>query len=735
MIRFFNHLRHFLILGVYFLFSGGSFAQTDKQTEEKINHIINQLTLEEKVALCHAQSKFSVPGVGRLGIPEIWMSDGPHGVRAEISWDSWDYAGWTNDSITAFPALTCLAASFNPEIAKDYGKAVGEEALYRKKDILLGPGVNIYRTPLNGRNFEYMGEDPVLSSTLVVPYIQGLQSNGVAACLKHFVANNQEHQRMSVDVEMPERALREIYLPAFKAAVQEANVWSIMSAYNQFRGQYCSHNEYLVNDILKGEWGFDGALITDWGAAHDSKQAALYGLDIEMGTGTNGFTYSAKDHYENYYLAGAFKELLKKGEVPEEVLDDKVRRVLRLMYRTSMNKERGYGSINTKSHHEVARKIGQEGIVLLQNEDNFFPLDPNTSLHIAVIGDNATRMMTKGGGSSELKPEFEVSPLQGLQERFTNANITYARGYSAGPPVYEQIIPTTLDQDSLKRAAIDLAKQADIVLFIGGLNKNHQQDCEGGDRLSYKLPYHQEELIDAISKVNKNTGVVIISGNAVETEWSSNVKGILQGWYLGSETGHALSDIISGDVNPSGKLPFTFPVKLKDNPAHHYDQLSYPGDGTTVNYKEGILVGYRWHDTKKITPKYAFGYGLSYTKFDINSISINKKSFQKEEEIKVTCSLTNIGETTGSEVVQVYVGKPKSKVERALKELKSFQKVSVNKGETKELTLSINAQDLKYYDTNQKAWVLEEGEYYIYVGNASNNITKRMKVTITDKIN
>ncbi|ANQ49835.1 glycosyl hydrolase [Flammeovirga sp. MY04] len=734
MIRFSNKAIYFLTTVVCFC-SFQVLGQTNEQIEDKINSIIHQLTFDEKVAMCHAQSKFSVPGVGRLGIPELLMSDGPHGVRAEINWDDWGYAGWTNDSITAFPSLTCLAASFNPEVAGEYGKAVGEEALYRRKDVLLGPGVNIYRTPLNGRNFEYMGEDPYLSSKLVVPYIKALQSNGVAACLKHYVANNQEHQRMSVDVEMSERALREIYLPAFKAAVQEANVWSIMSAYNQFRGQYCSHNEYLVNDILKGEWGFDGALVTDWGAAHNSKQAALYGLDIEMGTGTNGLTYSEVDHYENYFLAGPFKELLKKGEVPESVLDDKVKRILRLMFRTSMNRNRAYGSINSQEHLDVARKIGQEGIVLLQNEKNFFPISTSAKLHIAVIGDNATRMMTKGGGSSELKPEHEISPLDGIKERFTNAKISYAMGYSAGPPMYDKVLPAPHDQDSLHQAAIALAKEADIVLFVGGLNKNHHQDCEGGDRLAYELPYQQAQLINEIAKVNEQLGVVIISGNAVKTDWSKNVKGILQGWYLGSETGHALADIISGDVNPSGKLPFTFPVKLEDNPAHHFDKRAYPGDGTTVEYKEGILVGYRWYDTKKITPKYAFGYGLSYTSFDITDIEANKKSFTSSESISITCSLSNIGEVAGSEVVQVYVGKAKSSVERSEKELKAFKKVKLSKGENQKIELAFSTDDLKYYDTKQKAWVLEEGDYYIYVGNASNNIKRKLKVRITDRIN
>ncbi|KXX72341.1 glycoside hydrolase family 3 C-terminal domain-containing protein [Flammeovirga sp. SJP92] len=726
----FDKLKFLIVL---LLLGGNVFAQTD--TEKEIDKIIAQMTVDEKVTMCHAQSKFTSAGVPRLGIPEVWMSDGPHGVRAEINWDNWGYAGWTNDSITAFPALTCLAATFDEQSSYDYGVAVGEEARYRKKDILLGPGVNIYRTPLNGRNFEYMGEDPHLASKLVVPYIKGVQTNGVAACVKHFVANNQELWRGHINVELSERALREIYLPAFKAAVLEGETWSMMSAYNQLRGQYCSHNEELVNTILKGEWGFDGVYLTDWGAAHDTKQSALYGLDIEMGTGTNGLTYSKKNHYENYYLAGAFKELVKNGEVSEEVLDDKVRRILRLIYRTSLSENRPLGSVNTDAHHEVARRVGQQGIVLLQNEDNFFPIADKLGLKIAVIGENATRMMTIGGGSSELKVEYEISPLQGIQERFTNAEITHAMGYASGPSQYGRVIPSTLDADELKKEALEVAKNADVVLFFGGLNKSHHQDCEDGDRTTYDLPFGQGELIQALSAVNENIGVVLVSGNAVATPWTDQVKGLMQGWYLGSETGHAMADVISGDVNPSGKLPITFPKKLEDNGAHQLGELSYPGDSVNVEYKEGILVGYRWHDTKKIAPKYAFGYGLSYTDFEISEIAVDKKVYAPVDEITITCDLKNNGELKGAEVVQVYVGKNKSKVERALKELKAFEKVELSAGETSKLTLKVAISDLKYYDEEQSDWALESGDYYIYVGNSSDNISKRLKISVDSNVN
>ena len=704
--------------------------QSGKRMDAKIDSILSLLTLEEKVAMCHAQSKFSSPGVPRLGIPEIWMSDGPHGVRAEINWDNWGYAGWTNDSITAFPALTCLAATFNPDLSHQYGVAVGEEARYRKKDILLGPGVNIYRTPLNGRNFEYMGEDPYLASVLVVPYIKGVQQNGVAACLKHYVLNNQERWRDHINVEVSGRALYEIYMPAFKAAVEEGGAWSVMGAYNQFRGQHCCHNELLLNQILKQDWGFDGVVVTDWGGAHDTREAALYGLDIEMGTGTDGLTTSTKNAYDSYYLARPFLSLVKSGEIEEAVVDDKVRRILRLMFRTNMNPNRPMGRMNNEEHLQVARAVAGEGIVLLKNENDFFPVDPEKSITIAVIGENATRAMAPGGGSSELKPRNEISPLEGLQERFENANIIHSMGYASGPPQYGRVLPSGLDADSLRIAAVKAAAQADIVLFFGGLNKNHHQDCEGGDRLQFGLPFGQDELLDQLVQANENTGVILISGNAVEMPWVSKVKGLIQAWYLGSEAGHALADVISGDVNPSGKLPFSFPVKLSDNAAHHFGKLSYPGDSVNQYYKEGILVGYRWHDTKEIKPLFAFGHGLSYTSFELSGVKTDKQSYAAGEQISVSCIVTNTGDADGAEVVQVYIGKPGSKVERAVKELKGFNKVHLKKGENALVETFIDVDALAFYDESTSGWSLEKGNYTVYVGTASDDITQKIDISV-----
>jgi beta-glucosidase len=698
------------------------YAQNINESEQnsKIDSIISILTLEEKIAMCHAQSKFSSAGVPRLGIPEIWMSDGPHGIRPEMNWDDWNYANWTNDYVTAFPALTCLAATFNPRLSEEYGVSLGEEARYRDKDVLLGPGVNIYRTPMNGRNFEYMGEDPFLASSMVIPYIKGIQKNGVAACVKHFALNNQEHWRGHINVEVSDRALHEIYLPAFKAAVKEADVWAVMGAYNKFRGQHCCHNQILLNDILKNLWQFDGVVISDWAGTHDTNQAIYNGLDIEMGTPSNK-DISKRYPYNNNFLGDAFLKKIINGEVDEKILNEKVKRILKLMLRTSFNKNRPFGSLNNYTHLNTAFNVATEGVVLLKNEDNLLPIDISKKLSIAVIGENATKSMTIGGGSSELKANKEILPIEGIKEKFVNATIKYAKGYSSEKSDKNII---------LKKEALKISKNADIVLFFGGLNKNNSQDSENSDRLQYKLPYGQDELIKELSKVNENLAIILISGNAVETSWKSNVKSIIQSWYLGSESGNALAAILSGEINPSGKLPFSFPKKLKDNGAHYYGELSYPGNGISQYYKEDILVGYRWHDTKRIDPEYPFGYGLSYTKFNLFDVATNKRTYQLNDTIIINCKVKNIGEVNGKEVVQVYVGKYNSNVKRALKELKGFEKVSLTQGETKQINISIDAKDLAYYNEETSNWVVEKGDYIIYVGNGSKSISKELKITI-----
>ena len=689
--------------------------------EARVKDALSRMTLEEKVALCHAQSKFSSAGVPRLGIPELWMSDGPHGVRAEINWNDWGYANWTNDSITAFPALTCLAATWNPDMSAKYGKAIGEEARYREKDVLLGPGVNIYRTPMNGRNFEYMGEDPYLASVMCVPYIQELQKNGVAACVKHYALNNQELWRGHIDVNLSDRALHEIYLPAFKAAVEEGGAWSIMGAYNKIRGQHACHNDFALNKILKGDWKFDGCVITDWGGAHDTYEAAVNGLDIEMGSYTNGLTSESAFTYNDYYLANPYLQMLKDGKVPMSTIDDKASRILRLIFRTAMNRQKPYGSVATEEHYAAAREIGNEGIVLLKNAPvvkkgaPLLPIDAAKYKNILVVGDNAVRLLNQGGGSSELKVKDMVSPLDGLRAVYGD-KVAYAKGYAAGRPMYGRAdeIPQNV-VDSLRAEAVEMAKKADLVILVGGLNKNHFQDCEGGDRLEYGLPFGQDELIEALLGVNKNLVLVLLSGNAVEMPWVSQVPAIVQGWYLGSMGGKSLADILSGAVNPSGKLPFSFPARLKDCGAHAFDELSYPGDSIKQEYKEDILVGYRWHDTKKIPALFPFGHGLSYTTFTYGKPVASAKTMAADGTLTVTVAVKNTGSIAGKEIVQLYIGDDKCSVLRPVKELKHFAKVALAPGEERNVTFTLTPDDLKFYDEASAAWKYEPGKFKAYV--------------------
>lgn len=706
------------------------YLDENKPIEARVNDALAKMTLKEKIAMIHAQSKFSTPGCPRLGIPEIWMSDGPHGVRMEIDWDTWSHAGWTNDSCTAFPALTCLAATFNSELSLEYGNALGEEARFRKKDIILGPGVNIYRTPMNGRNFEYLGEDPYLASKMVVPFIQGVQQNGVAACMKHFALNNQELWRGHIDVEVSDRALYEIYLPAFKAGVQEGKVWAVMGSYNKFRGQYCSHNERLVNKILKGEWGFDGVLVTDWGSAHDTKEAALNGLDLEMGSWTNGLTWGESFAYDNYFMAQPYLEMIRKGELPESSLDEKVKRVLRLNFRTNMNRNRPYGSFATQEHADVARKVAEQGIVLMKNEKNFFPIGQNRYKKIVVIGENATRSLTVGGGSSELKVKQEISPLEGLKAKYGENNVAYTMGYGSGPTVYDNFVPSPYNADSLKREALALAKGADVILFFGGLNKNFQQDCEGADRITYDLPFGQNELIDDLLKVNKNLGIILVSGNAVSMPWLDRVPALMQSWYLGSEAGSATANVIAGDINPSGKLPYSIPKKLEDNGAISFGTISYPGDSIKQIYKEDILVGYRWHDTKKIPALFPFGYGLSYTTFEYGKANTDKKEYEKDETIKVSVTVTNKGKVDGAESVQVYSSQSKPSLERPDKELKAFKKIFLKAGETKTVELDIPVKDLAFFDDKSHNWVVESDQFTLHCAASSADVKSSVAVKI-----
>ena len=745
--------------------------------ETRVKDALSRMTLKEKCRLSYAQSKFSSPGCPRLGIPELWMSDGPHGVRVEINWNDWGWANWTNDSVTAFPALTALAATWNPNLAAIYGKALGEEARYREKDVLLGPGVNIYRTPLNGRNFEYMGEDPCLSSQMVVPYVKALQKNGVSCCVKHFIFNDQEEFRGHVDVRVSDRAVHEIYLPPFKAAIQKGDAWSLMGSYNQYNDIHCCHNPYTINNLLKDELGFKGAVISDWGGAHDTREAALYGLDLEMGSYTNGLTTEAQGFtYDDYYLGNAYYNMAAKGEVPMEVVDDKAGRMLALNFKTAMNRNKPYGTMNSPEHIAVARKIADEAVVLLKNDKGLLPLDIKKYKKILVVGENATRQLCPGGGSSELKAKDEVSPLRGLQERFGNeVEIVYKPGYMSGKCSYDGIdIIADNEQAALRAEALSATKDCDLIIYIGGLNKNHFEDCEGGDRRSYNMSWGQDELISSLAKTGKPMVTVIVSGNAYAMPWIKQVSTLVQSWYLGSEAGHALADILSGDVCPSGKTVFTYAKKLEDYPAHKFGKVGYPGvrpdelpteqqykgtnqpksadllkalmdkktaDALTLNtstngkdhdgngdevqiYGDDIMVGYRYFDTagRDADVVFPFGFGLSYTTFQYSGATITGSSGNYTASVTVK----NTGKVAGKETVQLYIGDDKASVMRPQKELKGFQKISLEPGEQKTVSFSITEEDLRFYDENQHKWVAEPGTFKAYIGSSSRDIKAKL---------
>lgn len=710
--------------------------------EERVEDALSRMSRDEKIALIHAQSKFCSPGVKRLGIPEVWATDGPHGIRPEVMWDEWEQAGWTNDSCVAFPALTCLAATWNPSLASEYGKALGEEARYRNKTIILGPGVNIYRTPLNGRNFEYMGEDPWLASKLVVPYIKGVQENGVAACVKHYALNNHEKNRHTTNVIIDDRTLYEIYLPAFKAAVQEGGVWTLMGAYNLYQNQHLCHNQRMLNDILKGEWGFDGVVVSDWGGTHDTAEAVKNGLDLEFGSWTDGLANGSSNAYDNYYLANPYKDLIIRGEVGEEELNDKTRRVLRLIFRTSMSGNQGFGSLCSEDHYDVARRIGEEGIVLLKNKGNVLPVDVEKNKKILVVGENAIKMMTVGGGSSSLKVQREVSPLDGIRNLVKDrAEVGYCRGYVGDVTGEYNGVTTGQDladnrsESALIDEAVSAAKNADIVIFVGGLNKSAGQDCEDSDREGLELPYNQDKVIEALSRANKNLIVVNISGNAVAMPWVEKVPAILQGWYLGSETGNALANVLFGKVNPSGKLPISFPVRLEDV-AVHADGGNYLGvkredeDIRDAEYSEGIFMGYRHHDIHNIKPLFPFGHGLSYTDFRYGKAQISAPVMNEEDKVEVRIPITNIGQRAGSETVQLYISDIKSSVPRPVKELKGFEKINLAPGESREVVFTIDKDMLGYFDADKHEWVAEPGKFAALVGASAGDIRSKVEFTL-----
>lgn len=686
----------------------------------KVEATLKKLTLEEKVAMIHGNSGFTSPGVSRLGIRELVMSDGPHGVRREQG-RYWGPAERSADSGTYLPTGVCLAATWNPQLGYAFGSVLGSEANYRGKDIILGPGINIIRTPLNGRNFEYQSEDPYLVSKMVVGYIKGVQDQGVSACVKHYAANSIETRRNFVNVLMSERALREIYLPGFKAAVTEGDVNSLMGAYNKFRGQYCTHNDYLINEVLKKEWGFKGLVMSDWGAVHNTIEALYYGCDLEMGT---DLSMLPKPDYSKFYMGDTVIALVKSGKVAETVLDEKVRRILRLMYKTNMiDGVRKKGEYNTKAHEQTAQKIAEEGIVLLKNENKLLPLTTSVK-SVAVIGYNADRKQSMGGGSSQVRAFYEVTPLQGLQTLAGNQlAITYSKGYN---------IQRGAQADAaMIQEAVEAAKKADVAIVVGGWTHGYDYDvwadnaydAEDADKPDMQMPFGQNELIKAVVAANPKTVVVLLGGGAIDmSQWVNNTPAIIQAWYPGMEGGTALANILMGKINPSGKLPMTFPKRIEDSPAEKLGM--YAADSLNMYYTDDIYVGYRFFDTYQVEPQFAFGHGLSYTTFAYGNLVIAKTG----KGATVSFTVKNTGKTAGAEVAQLYVRQEVSALPRPYKELKGFQKVQLNAGEEKKVTLSLDEAAFSYYNDNTHAWVLEPGTFDIVIGSSSKTMQLAGKI-------
>ena len=722
-------------------FDGPVYLNPNAPVEERVEDALSRMTLEEKVGMTTAQSKFSSRGVPRLGIPEVWHTDGPHGIRPEVLWDEWDQAGWTNDSCTAFPALVNLAATWDKEMSLLYGRSIGEEARYRKKDILLGPGINICRTPLNGRNFEYMGEDPFLAGQMVVPYVKGVQENGVAACVKHYAVNNQEFQRTQSNSVVDDRTLYEIYLPAFKAAVVEGDAWAIMGSYNLYNGQFNCHNEKLLCDILKGEWGFDGVVVSDWGGCRVSEEAVLNGLDIEMGTWTNGLRGAASDSYRNYHMADPYLKGLREGKYTTKELDDKVRRILRVIFRTSMRPEPNYGRFVCPEHYQAARDIAAAGVVLLKNENNVLPLDVPQGGKIVLVGENAVKKMVVGGGSSNLKTAYEVNPLEGLQAAYDGvAEVVWERGYVGDVGRSYNNVDTGQDltdnrsPKQLIAAAVAAAKDADYVIFVGGLNKSAHQDNESTDRYDTFLPYDQQDVIEALAEVAKKFVVVNISGSPVSMPWADKADAIVQGWYGGTETGNALADVLTGKVNPSGRLPFSVPFKYEDGPIkteRQYPGIKEEGDQFwQTHYDEGVYVGYRWYDSKGVPAQFPFGHGLSYTTFEYSNAKAAKSVMKADGTLKVSVDVVNTGDRDGAEIVQLYIADTEASVDRPSKELKGFEKVYLKAGEKKTVTFEIDAKDLSYFDADKHEWVAEPGEFHALLARSAGDVKADVVFTL-----
>lgn len=707
-------------------------------SKEKLDSLLNVMTLDEKLNILHASSSFTSGGVPRLSLPELTFSDGPHGVRHEHG-RGWFALEDADDQSTYLPVGLCLASTWNKNLGYAYGAILGNEGKERNKNVMLGPGVNIIRSPLNGRNFEYLSEDPFLSGAMAVGYIKGLQEQGVGASVKHFVTNNQETDRHNIDVQVSKRALHEIYLPAFKAAVVDGGAWTIMGAYNKVNGQYATHNEYLNNNVLKGEWGFDGVVLSDWGSVKNSREALLYGTDIEMGTELMGDFNNP--NYDEFYLANPAKELIESGEIEERLVDDKARRVLRLMYRTTALTDHGSGKRNVAEHQQTALEVAREGIVLLKN-DGLLPFDKKEMKTIAVIGHNATRLFAERGGSSQVKPLYETTVLEGIQNLVGDeVEVVYAEGYE---PFYDESLFREVSGEAASQSrenkqkvdlarsankklmdeAVALAEKADAVVFVGGWIHGHDgmpwgegtYDAEARDKLNLKLIFGQEALIKEINRVNDQTAVVLMGGSPVEmNNWLPDSPAYLQAWYPGMEGGKALAEILFGAVNPSGKLTMTFANSHEEYPSHAVGE--FPGRNS-VDYAEDIYVGYRYFDKEEKAVTFPFGFGLSYTTFSFSDLTLTKEG----DKLIVQCTVTNTGDREGAEVVQVYVHHKNPSVDRPVRELKGFEKVQLNAGASSTVSLELDASAFQYYHPENLEWVLESGSYEIQVGNSSRDI-------------
>jgi len=688
--------------------------------DAKIDSIISKMTLEEKIVMLHGNGMFTSPGIERLGIPELKYTDGPFGIREELEKNSWNSLKLTTDSATFFPTGSALAATWNPELAYLLGTGMGEEARARGKDILLGPAVNITRIPTGGRTFEYLSEDPFLNSKLTVGYIKGVQDRGVAACVKHFALNNQESNRGRVNVIVDDRTMREIYLPAFEAAVMEANVYAVMAAYNKVDGSWCSENDILLNQILKKGWGFKGMVMSDWGGTHSTVKAAINGLDVEMGSTRNAF------------LGRPLLDSVKAGLVPLEVINDKVKRILRVRFSIEpITESRAERVVSTPEHGKIAYKIASQSIVLLKNIDNLLPVDLGKIKKIAVIGDNATHKQASGGFGAGVKARYEITPLEGLKNKVGSlASIRFAQGYKPafiqGQQGRGRRSPNNRIDSILLTEAVSLAQNSDIAIIYAGTNRDYE--TEGSDRSDLKLPFGQDELIRRIATVNPRTIVVLVAGSPQDlNEAFQFSSALLMSWFNGSEGGNAIADVLLGNINPSGKLPFTFPVSLNDSPA--FALATYPGDNN-ASYKEGSLVGYRWFETKNIKPLFSFGFGLSYTQFSYSGIKTDKEKYRSDETIQISFELKNTGKREGEEVVQLYVHRINSKVEWPAKELKNFCRITLKPGETKKVTLSVPVSQLRYWDVKSNDWQLENGEIQLMIGSSSTDIRMTKNIEI-----